>query len=278
MVDKAEEEKEVWKVYPEIPFIEASNLGRVRTKDRIVNSKNGRKYHIKGRVLKQQLNKSGYMRVAFSMSEKTVKLYVHRVIATSFLPNPNNYPEVNHKDNDTTNNRLDNLEWCTRKYNRQYREKYGSASGRPVFAVNLKTGKVLRFNSQSEAARQLGILVENINDVLKGKHYTAGGYWFTEEENEITEEKIREIKANMRSRQVIAVNLETGEVLWFKSQREAGRQLGIDPRRVNDILKGRQNKTSIYWFCDADKNAIEKTRVKFGDDVAKKVKKLMKQN
>lgn len=273
MLDK---EEEIWKVYSKIPFIEASNLGRVRTKDRVVTRSNGKKYPVKGKVLKQRCNPGGYMYVSFNVNGKHFNLSVHRIVATCFLPNPNNLPEVNHIDCDPTNNRLDNLEWCTRKYNRQYREKHGSASGRPVFAVNLKTGKVLCFNSQSEASRQLGILMGNINDVLKGRHSVAGGYWFTEDESEITEEKIREIKANMWSRQVIAVNLETGEVFWFESQSEAGRQLGVDESTISKVVKGKLNKTGEYWFCYADENAVERVREKFGDEIANEVKKLIK--
>lgn len=146
-------DEEIWKTYPDYHFIEASNLGRVRTVDRIVNSKNGREYHIKGRVLKQHLQKNGYMSVSFRMCGKKVLLLVHRIIAACFCPNPNNYPQVNHKDNDRTNNVADNLEWCTLEYNIAYREKYGIACSRPVFAVDLKTGKVFWFESQMEASR-----------------------------------------------------------------------------------------------------------------------------
>lgn len=75
-----------------------------------------------------------------------VSRLVHRIVATCFLPNPNNWLEVNHKDNDRTNNEVSNLEWCTRQYNIDYREKYGVPAKEsakvlrePLFAVNLKT-------------------------------------------------------------------------------------------------------------------------------------------
>lgn len=208
MADEVKEQ-EVWKQCPKYPFIEASNLGRVRTKDRYVPSKGGGKRLIKGRVLKQQLHPCGYMYVSFRTNGKYFKLSVHRIIATCFIPNPDNLPEVNHRDCNPKNNVVSNLEWCTRQYNVAYREKYGTpaseALGCPVFAVNLETLEVLHFETQSEASRQLG--------VFRG--------------------------------------------------------------HINNVLKGRLNKTHGYWFCCADENAIENVRTKFGDEVANEVEKLM---
>lgn len=273
------EEKEIWKIFPDYPFIEASNLGRVRTRDRYALLKNGGKRFIKGRVLKQSPNNKGYMCVSFCTRGKQIHLLVHRICATCFVPNPLDLPEVNHIDNDPTNNIVSNLEWCTRKYNISYKERYGKSaaevSGRPVFAVNLKTGKVLRFETQLEAAQQLGVNATCVNNVVKGKQYTAGGYWFTEDENKITEKKIKEIKANMQSCPVIAVNQDTFEVFYFDSQREAARQLRVNKGNLNSVLKGRYRKTGRYWFCYADENAVENTREKFGDELAKKVEELM---
>lgn len=208
MVD-TEKEREIWRTYPDYPFIEVSNLGIIRTKDRVVTRSDGRKLHIKGRVLKQYNIGHGYMQVQIGVNGKTIRLYVHRVIATCFVSNPNNLPEVNHIDNDPTNNRFDNLEWCTHEYNMAYKEKYGKSatevSGRPV----------------------------------------------------------------------IAVNQEASEVFWFKSQREAARQLGVRHGSMGYVLEGKRNQTHGYYFCNADSTAVEKTRAKFGDKVADKVKKMM---
>lgn len=282
MSDKADE-KEVWKQYPDYDFIEVSNLGRVRTKDRYAWGRNGSKRLIKGRVLKQWLSKKGYMYVNFKVNGKTVNLLVHRTVAITFLPNPNNYPEVNHKDNDRKNNSTSNLEWCSRKYNEEYKKNFGTTSaevlGKPVFAVNLETGKILRFETQSEAARQLDVSQASINSVIKGKLNQTGGYWFTENESEITEEKIREIKEKIRFfGRVIAVNLDTFEILCFKSQSKAARQLGADSSRITQVAKGKRNETHGYWFCYVDENTVEKARKRFGDEIACKVEELISQN
>lgn len=273
-------EQPIWKPYPDYPFIEANQFGEIRTKDRVIVRKDGKKYPVKGRVLKQHDNGHGYMQVSFQMNGKTVSLSVHRVIAASHIPNPNNLPEVNHKDDNPKNNAVSNLEWCTREYNEDYKKNFGTTQaevfGHPVFAVNLKTGKILRFKSQSEAARQLGIDSSHISEVVKGHLNIAGGYWFTEDESEITEEKIREIKANMLFLGgVIAVNPETSEVFRFKSQHEAGRKLGVETQNINKVVKGQRKTAGGYWFCYADENAVERTREKFGNEVANKVEKLM---
>lgn len=205
-------QKEIWKVYQELPFIEVSNLGRVKTKDRIVTRGNGGKYFVKGRVLKQHLQPNGYMYVRFRLNGKKVKLYVHRIVATCFIPNPDNYPQVNHKDNDPTNNAVSNLEWCTNQYNQDYKKNFGTSP------------------------------------------------------------------AQIFGRPVIAVNLETSEIFWFKTQTEAAYQLVANVGHINEVIKGKLHKTGGYWFTYADDTAIEKTRAKFGDEMANKVRELMSDN
>jgi len=182
---KNEKGLEFWKVHPEFNFIKVSTLGRVRTLDRTVSNDKGT-YVVKGQAIKQWHNSSGYLLVAFKADGKQVDRRVHRLVAESFIPNPNSLPEINHKDNNPRNNNVSNLEWCTRKYNVAYREKYGtpakeSASKSPVYAVNLKTQETLWFESQMEAGRSLGIAKQNISAVLKGKRKTTGGYWFLKE-------------------------------------------------------------------------------------------------
>lgn len=189
------EEKEVWRTYPEYPFIEANQFGQVRTKDRVVIRKNGSKLPVKGRVLKQYDNGKGYMRVHFRVNNKTVSLRVSRIVATCFIPNPNNLPEVNHIDCNRANNAVSNLEWCTHQENVVYRDKLGhtakhNAPKKPVIAVNLETFEVCFFESQHETSRQLKIDVRSINDVIKGRQKTAHGYWFRNAD----EEAIKNIK------------------------------------------------------------------------------------
>lgn len=102
---------------------EVSNLGNVRSLDRIV--KRGQGYMIKeGRILAQFYEeKKGYYQVALAKDGKAKKYRVHRLVALAFLDNPSNYTDVNHKDEVKTNNNVDNLEWCTRKYNNNYGTK-----------------------------------------------------------------------------------------------------------------------------------------------------------
>jgi len=97
-----------------------------------------------------------------------------------------NLPEVNHKNCDRDDNRVENLEWCSRSYNRQYREKYGvsqaEAQGHPLFAVNLSTFEVSHFRSQGEAGQALGVDKGNINRVIKGRLKQTNGFWFVNDD------------------------------------------------------------------------------------------------
>lgn len=79
----------------------------------------------KGGFVKQRMNNSGYLRVALSKNGKSKAYFVHRLVAQAFIPNPENKQFVNHKDGDKTNNRMSNLEWCTKSENMQHAVKTG---------------------------------------------------------------------------------------------------------------------------------------------------------
>lgn len=97
-----------------------SNLGRVRANDRLVMTNTGIR-HYKERILKHDVHHiDGHHRVAICINGKAKKYLVHRLVAEAFLENPNNYPVINHKDENPNNNRADNLEWCTHSYNNNY--------------------------------------------------------------------------------------------------------------------------------------------------------------
>ena len=79
----------------------------------------------KNKYLKQTINKYGYCKVTLQKNKYKKMFSVHRLVAEAFIPNPNNYPCVNHIDSDRTNNNIDNLEWCTHKQNTQWALKTG---------------------------------------------------------------------------------------------------------------------------------------------------------
>ena len=104
---------------------QVSNLGNVRSLDRIISYKNNgtlTQMRIKGKVLKLRPDKDGYPRVNLKFGEKNKLAGVHRLVATAFLDNPDNLPCVNHKDYRRDNNCVDNLEWCSVEYNNHYSE------------------------------------------------------------------------------------------------------------------------------------------------------------
>lgn len=194
-------ESEIWKSLPSVPGVEVSTLGRVRTLDRVASSENGTRF-LKGRVLKQSYNDKGYLKVNIPIDGEFATKRVHRLVAQTFIPNPDSLPQVNHKDCDRTNNNAGNLNWCTHQENIAYRDKLGhtarnNAPKSPVYAINLATLKILHFCSQSEASEKLMANKGHINEVIKGKRKQTSGFWFTNDDNnagDTIKQKLYEIK------------------------------------------------------------------------------------
>lgn len=192
----AKTEHEIWKSHPDIAGIEVSNLGRVRTLDRVVSSEKMTRF-TKGRILKQFENGHGYLQVSIPVDGKWTMKKVHRLVAQAFIPNPDNLPEVNHKNCVRDDNCVENLEWCSSLYNSKYREKFGKSRNHPVFAINLSTLEVYQFPSQIIASQVLEVSQGNIHSVIKENRKQANGYWFVNADDngaDIVQQKLYDIK------------------------------------------------------------------------------------
>ena len=196
-------EKEVWKnIVGYEGLYQVSNYGRVRSIDRYVNSKWGNQYIRKGKILNPGYNKSGHSHVVLCKSGKHQQCYIHRLVAEAFIPNPNDYPIINHKDENPANNAVWNLEWCTQEYNLHY----GNADIKKSEALsNAMKGKrkgkdnpaskaVLMFTKEGDfirrfdCAKDAGIFLgykngNNITMCCLGKSKTAYGFIFKYELN-----------------------------------------------------------------------------------------------
>lgn len=113
--------EEIWKDIKNYEgYYQVSTFGRIRGLDRLIVRSDGRSYLRKGKILTLILNKDGYLNTKLSKDGHTIPVRVHRIVAETFLPNPDNLPEVNHKDFNRTNNHIENLEWCSHIDNIRY--------------------------------------------------------------------------------------------------------------------------------------------------------------
>lgn len=112
---------------------EVSDAGRVRRCARTVMRSTGASYRVAEKLLAQVAagHRRGYLGVGFKAAPRTVRVYlVHRLVAIAFLPNPGRLPEVNHKNLDKHDNRVENLEWCSKSANQQHAADLGRFHGR----------------------------------------------------------------------------------------------------------------------------------------------------
>lgn len=120
-------ENEVWKpVQGYEGLYEISNLGRLKSPQKVVNGKEGRLHTLKERMLNPRVNQTGYYHTALYKNGKPKWYTVHRMVALSWIDNPENKPHINHKDSNRLNNRVDNLEWCTHGENMKHGFLYGN--------------------------------------------------------------------------------------------------------------------------------------------------------
>lgn len=162
---------EIWKDIKGYPNYQISNFGRIKS---LNYNKTG-----KEKILKSSKDSWGYLKVNLHKEGKQKTNRIHRLVASTFIPNPNNLSYINHINENKTDNRVENLEWCTAKYN----ANYGTAQIKRIEKKKIrifqftKDGEFVRkWDSATQVQKELGFNQSSITKCCKGKCKSAYGY------------------------------------------------------------------------------------------------------
>ena len=149
-------------------YYQISNYGNVKSLKRKVNSPYATRT-VNEKILKQRIDKYGYWTIVLRKFNKDKHFTVHRLVAMAFVENPNNFPCINHKDENKLNNYYENLEWCTVNYNNKYnlrQEKInnklrnnaakGKCNNKKIKQINLSTNEIYTYDSLRDMNRKTG--------------------------------------------------------------------------------------------------------------------------
>lgn len=153
--------EEIWKTVEGFENYQVSNKGRIR------NLNYGNLGYCK--ILKQGNNESGYALIQLHKNGKRYQRKMHRLIAKEFIPNPNNYPAIHHKNEIKDDNRVENLEWCTQKQNMEH------SFGKKIVGTNIETGEKIYFNSVS-STKEAGFEFRAVSACCNNRRKTHKGY------------------------------------------------------------------------------------------------------
>ena len=174
---------EIWKEVKDFEGIyEISNYGRLKSKDRYVSRGRNTIRFSKGKIIKPVICRNGYLEYQLRKDGKRKVFLAHRLVAETFISNPKNLPQINHLDENITNNNVTKLQWCTAQENANYgtRNKRAKISNRnqqkAVLQLDLDGEYINEFECIGDASRAINGDISAIIRVCKGKNKTAYGY------------------------------------------------------------------------------------------------------
>lgn len=170
---------EIWKNIPGYEGLyQVSTSGRIKSLKRYRTTKSGGVCEVKERILSSRVcNK--YYYITLHKNGVMTTYQVHTLVAKTFIPNPLNYPCVNHKDENKLNNSVENLEWCTSKYNANYgtrNEKISKSKFKKIAQCDLNGNILYIFYSIKDAALSINKSYRTISNCCRGRQKTAYGY------------------------------------------------------------------------------------------------------
>jgi hypothetical protein len=223
-------------------------------------------------VLKQNLKRDGYYRVTLYNENGHKTFMVHRLVAMAFLDADESRPYVDHIDGDTTNNKVDNLRWCTPSENTRYAVERGTITYDNLVEAAKKSTKQRRcghkwymtriirddgviYESIVEAAKDLGVRRTAIHDALNGKTKTCKGHVLRVLERQTVEEaKARGVECGWyQKKNARPVIRSDGE--WFPSVSAAARAIGAKDSNITKVARGERHTCMGYSFKYADEVA-----------------------
>ena len=178
---------EIWKEIKGFEgYYKISNLGRVLSIKRRVNSSKGRTRLVNERILKTRVDKYGYETVILRKFNKDRHFTIHRLIAIAFIKNPNNHPSINHIDENKLNNKPENLQWCTVKFNNLYNNRQEKINiklrnvikGKVILQYDLNNNFIKEWRSLREIARATGFSRTEINKVCRNERLSYNNYYW----------------------------------------------------------------------------------------------------
>lgn len=177
-------DEEVWKdIKGYEGLYQVSNKGRVKSLSRTVSRKRFGDYEKPESILKNQKHSGGYMKVSLCADNKITNKFVHRLVGEAFLEKIESQDQINHKNEDKTDNNTGNLEWCDGFYNNNYGTKterqkdseYLKGKMKAVRGVNIKTGETLIFESVKSTETK-GFKRRGVRNCLNGENKQHHGY------------------------------------------------------------------------------------------------------
>lgn len=186
-----------------------------------------------------QSSQQDYRHVTLLIDGKQKRMRVHRMVALTFIPNPDNKPYVNHKNGNRSDNRVDNLEWVTPSENIQHAVKTGlMKSGRaiPVIQYDLDGNEMMTYESASEAARQTGCFQEKITMCCKRQRTQTNGYQWRYQNDTGDVQKIE--KQCFTGKRVAQCDEEGNILNIYPSFREAARAVNGTSSAISRVCSG----------------------------------------
>lgn len=241
-------ENEIWKdVQGFEGRYQVSNMGRVRSLDRTIIDKAGRAHHTRGMILKDSLNDHGYYRASLSDGHRHYTHYeVHRLVALHFVPGYKEGLVVNHKNEIKTDNRAENLEWCTYQYNLNYSDVV-AWKRKPVYQYDLDGNFIQKHKCCADAEK----IIEAYQGAMVHVMYESkAGMWrgylwsFEYRTKEQWSEILKKHKSSLRP--IVQMDDEGNEIKRFNTTSEAAKAMGVSVTAICNCARGKTKHSAGY--------------------------------
>lgn len=244
--------KEEWRNIDDFEGYQISNYGRVKSLSRIILDKNNHNRCIKEHYMTGTDNGNGYLTVMLRKDGKGIRRYIHRLVAQAFLPNPNNLPEVNHKDENRSNNIVTNLEWIDYLNNRIYGTRLERLSNTntehtPIIQYDLNFNYIARYKNAKQATILLGFKDHGtgIYKCANKQSNTAHGYiWRYEDDPDVYNIPL----PSRTFKDIYQYNATTGEFInHYYTYKTASDRMKIRPIEIRKYIDKDRAIHNYFW-------------------------------